>query len=183
MLPDTITVSSRIDTKIFRNFAVFDTLIRQRRLRLPAQFFASFLVFAAICFAMQGKARQAVLLGAVMLGIAIILPAAYLGMFFLSVSQKARELNLETPRHVYTVSLTSAPDGITINSAIQSTGTLRVRWEQVHHAYRTNNCIYLYISPRQAFLLPDHQSNVSPNELWDFLGKYLSADKLTDRRK
>lgn len=183
MTSDTITISSRIDTKTFRDFAVFDTLIRQRRLVSPAVFSGAFLIFALICFFMRGRASQAVLLGSVMLGIAIIMPAAYFFMFYYSISQKAKELHLETMRHCYTVCLTDAPDGITVDSAIQKTGTLRVSWSQIYHVYRTGTCIYLYISPRQAFLLPDHQANVGPDQLWSYLGSHLPSEKLTDRRK
>jgi len=183
MLPDTITISSRIDTKTFRDFAVFDTLIRQRRLVSPAIFSGAFLIFALICFLMRGRAPQASLLGFVMLGIAVIMPAAYLFMFYNSISQKAKELHLNTARHCYTLRLTDAPDGIAIDSAIQKTDTVRFHWDKVHHAYRTRTCIYLYVSPRQAFLLPDHQATVGPDQLWDYLGSHLSPEKLTDRRR
>lgn len=183
MLPDIITISSRIDTKLFTDFAFFDTLIRQKRLRAPALFSGIFLIFALICFAMNGKAEQAVLLGAVMLAIAIVLPAAYFGMFFLSVRQKAKELKLDQPHLTYTINMTGAADGITINAADNKGGTLRVRWEHVHHAYRTKSCIYFYVSARQAFLLPDNQANVTPDELWDYLKQKLSDSQYSDRRK
>lgn len=183
MLPDTITISSRIDTKLFTDFAFFDTLIRQKRLRSPAVFSGAFLIFSLICFAMHEKAEQALLLGAVLLIIAILMPTAYFSMFFLSVRQKANELKLDTPHLSYTVNLTDAADGITINAANNKGGTLRVRWSQIHHIYRTKNCIYFYVSPRQAFLLPDGQANVSPDELWDYLKEHLTDSQYTDRRK
>lgn len=183
MLPDIITISSRIDTKLFTDFAFFDTLIRQKRLRAPALFSGIFLIFSLICFAMNGRAEQAVLLGGVLLAIAILLPAVYFGMFFLSVRQEAKKLKLDRPHLSYTVNLSDAPDGITINAAGNKGGTLRVRWEQVHHVYRTKNCIYFYVSVRQAFLLPNDQANVTPDELWDYLKQKLSASQYTDRRK
>ncbi len=183
MLPDTITISSRIDTKTFRDFAVFDTLIRQKRLRSPAIFSGIFLFFSLICFIMREKADQADLLGWVLLSIAILVPTSYIFMFLYSISQKAQELKLNKPHLTYTVNLTDAPDGITVSTATGQGGTLRVRWDQVYHAYRAKSCIYFFVSPRQAFLLPDHQSNVSPDQLWEFLNKKLPAEKLTNRRK
>lgn len=183
MLPDTITVSSRIDTKAFTDFALFDTLIRQKRLRSPAIFTGIFLVFALLCFAMHGRAEQAMLLGFVMLAIAILLPAAYLGMFYYSIRQKAKELKLDSPHLSYTVNMTDAADGITINTPDNRGGTLRVRWSQVHHAYRAKSCIYFYVSARQAFLLPDGQANLTPDELWEYLKAHLQESQYTDRRR
>lgn len=185
MRPDTITISSRIDTKTFRKFAIFDTLIRQKRYRSPVIFAGIMLVFACICYIMNGRAEQAVLLGNVLLSIGIILPTVYFGTFFFSVNSQAKKMKLDPPKHVYTITmaLTDEEEGISIVTPTGEGGTLRVKWENVHMAYRVEDCIYFFISPRQAFLLPDGQANVTPDELWDYLGRFIPIYNLVDRRK
>lgn len=183
MRPDTITISSRIDTKAFRRFAVFDTLIRQKRYRSPAIFAGIMLVFACICYLMNGRAEQAVLLGNVLLCIGIVLPVVYFGTFYFSVNSQAKKMKLEPPRHVYTVTMTDDEEGISIVTPTGEGGTLRVKWANLHMAYRVAGCIYFFISPRQAFLFPDDQANVTPDELWDFLKEKMPEEKLSDRRK
>ncbi len=184
MKPETIIISSRITTRNFRDFAIFDTLVRQRRFLAPAVFFSIFTTFSIICFAMRGRTQQAELLGGVMLAVALVFPGIYFSSFFRSISRKAEDLKLGTTgRHAYTIHMTDAEDGITITSALQPQGTLRLKWGQLYHAYRTSDCIYLYVSQLQAFLLPDGSANVTPDKLWDYLGQKMTADKLTDRRK
>lgn len=181
-IPSTLTISTRIDSHMFFRFAVFDVFTHQKRWKRPALFSVIMLAFACVCFLMAGKREHAVLLGAVLAGIALVLPAVYFGTYFYSVRQQAKRLGLKTPHYVYTVSLQDRPDGITINSAKKEDGTLRHRWDLVHKAYRVKGCIYFYLSPRRAFLLPDGQANVSADQLWDFLGKHLTAEQMKDCR-
>lgn len=181
-MSDTITVSSRITTRNFLDFAYFDTIIRQKRYQSPLFFFAAFLVFAITCFMMRSRAQQAILLAAVMLGIAIVFPGIYILNFYLSVRRKASELQLtDEGRLAYTLHMTD--DTLTITNAIRKQQPLRLKWEQPVQAYRMKDCIYLYISSRQAFLLPDGCANVTPDELWAFLEQKMTAGKLTDRRR
>lgn len=172
-----ITVTSRIDGKTFRDFAVFDILIRQKRWKSPAIFAGIMIFFAVICFTQIGKAEQAGLLGGVLAGIGLILPAVYFGNFFYSIKAQIKKLKLDTPKHVYTVTLTEAEDGITIVTPTGEGGTLRVRWDQLHMVYQAASCIYLFISPRQAFLLPSGQADVSDEALEKFLKEKLPQEK------
>lgn len=183
MRPDTIVTSSRIDKSIFCRFAIFDSMIFRKHFRSPAIFAGIMGVFACICYTQIGKAEQAALLGNVLLAIGLILPAVYFGHFYMDLQTQSKKLKLETPKHVYTISMTTAPDGITIVTPSGEGGTLRLRWEHIYQVYRVKDCIYFYISARQAFLLPEDQSNVETDELWTFLGEMLPAEKVIDRRK
>lgn len=183
MRPDVITISSRIDTKTFRKFAIFDTITRQKRYRSPVIFMGIMLVFACICYVMNGRVEQAALLGNVLLGIGVILPVVYFGTFYFSVNSQAKKMKLEPPKHVYTVTMTDAAEGISIVTPTGEGGTLRVKWANLFMVYRVDGCIYFFISPRQAFLFPDDQANVTPDELWEFLKENMPAEKLVDRRK
>jgi hypothetical protein len=181
-MPDTITVTSRITRKNFRDFAIFDTLIRQKMLTSPLFFSGAFIIFALTCFFMRGRAEQAMLLCYVMLGIAIVVPGVYVGNFLYSVKKKADDLHLDAEGlHAYTVTMND--HGLSISNLLQKQPIVNLRWDQTAHAFRTKDCIYLYISARQAFLLPDNSADATPDELWAYLGKKMTAGKLTDRRK
>lgn len=185
-----ITIPVKVDAKTFRNFAVFDMLIRKKRWKSPAIFAAIFLCFAAICFSMHGRAEQAVLLGGVLTGVAIVLPAVYFITFFHSISLQAKSMKLQKPQHAYTVELTDAADGIRVISAKDASVSVNHQWNAVHAVYRADGCIYLFVSPAQAFLLPDGQATVSDGqealsaeELWEVLKGHIIAEKMKDIRR
>lgn len=183
MISEPITITSRIDGKTFRDFAVFDILIRQKRWKSPTIFAGIMVFFAIICFTQVGKAEQAGLLGGVLAGIGLLLPAVYFGNFFYSIKTQIKKLKLDTPKHVYTVTLTDADDGITIVTPTGEGGTLRVRWDQLHMVYQAASCLYLFVSPRQAFLLPEGQASVSDEALQNFLKEKLPAEKWSVLKK
>lgn len=115
---------------MFRDFAMFDTLIRPETVRSPIIFFCIMGFFALICYVFRSHADQAVLMGNVLLGIGILLPVGYLLNFYLSVRAQAKKLKLDPPRLVYTLNFTRAEDGITVTSPNTSEGTLPLELEQ-----------------------------------------------------
>ena len=76
-----ITISSRVDAKIFKDFAYFDILKRQKKWRSPAIFAALMLIFALVCFSQSGVRQGAVMLGTVLTAIALIVPFSYFFTF------------------------------------------------------------------------------------------------------
>ncbi|MBS5063014.1 MAG: YcxB family protein [Hungatella hathewayi] len=180
---DTITIPVRLDAATFRGFAIFDTLKRQKRWKSPAIFAAILMASAIVCFAMNSRADQAVLLGSVLTAIALGLPAVYFGMFFYSLDNQAKAMKLNAARLVYTVELSGRDDGIHVTSASGEGQTAQFHWKDSFAAYRAADCIYLYVSPRQAFLLPDEQADVTADELWDYLNAHMAAEKMHDCRK
>lgn len=178
MQKETITIPVKIDAKAFRRFAAFDTLYRQKRLKLPLIFAAIMLAFSVVCFMLNNGSNQAYLLGGVLLAVGLGLPAVYFGVYFHSVSQQAKQLKLQTPQLVYTLELSGAKDGVKIVSAKQEGGEVRRRWDSLYGVYRTKDSMYLYVTERQAFLLPNGQADASPEELWEFFKEHLPDDKL-----
>lgn len=162
------TIPVMVDKKIYRDFALFNCFKRQKSYRSPAIFTGSFLIFAAICFLMRAQAEQAVLLGSVLASIAIILPAVYFGTFFHSIQVQSKKLKLQTPQYAYTVHLGTAEEGIEVTC----------KWSEALEAWRNKDCIYLFISSRQAFLLPDGQGGVSTEELWKLFSERMEPSKL-----
>jgi len=176
MKSDTITIASKIDPKTFYRFAVFDTLSLRKRWISPAIFAGIFLVCSLICFSMYSKAEQAELLGFVLLVVGLGVPAVYFGTFFRSLKLQSKALKLQRAAVAYTVTLT--PGGIQAAGRQSGGGNLTVPWEQVFGVYQRPGCIYLYISPRQAFLLPENCADTSPEELRDMIAAHLEAGKI-----
>ena len=167
-----ITIPVRLDETTFSRFARFDALRLRRGWLRPAGFAAILTAFAvaALC---SGRA-QAGLAAGVLLAVGLGLPAVYLGTFFAQVRQQAAAQKLRPPRQVYTVTLEA--EGVRVESA-QSQERLRKPWAEVQRAFRAKGCVYLYVSPVRAFLLPDGQADVPDAAVWDFLTARLGQAK------
>lgn len=172
---DPISVDVQMDAWIFRQFAWFDTFRRQRRWVSPLLFAAIMLVFSAICFTQVGKKEQAALLGGILLAVGLILPIGWVLSFFLSVRGQIQKMSLKRPRYAYTVEL--AADKVRVSTEKQHAS---YAWKKLHGAYRVKGCTYLYVSPRQAYLLPSTQ--MDSDALWAVLERTLPAEKRFDCR-
>ncbi|MDO5418058.1 MAG: YcxB family protein [Lachnospiraceae bacterium] len=126
---------------------------------------------------MHQRADQAILMGCVLLGIAIIVPGVYFFMFFRSITQQIQKMHIQKPTAVYTVRLCAPPQGITITWPQKKTPPLSCRWESVCRVYRNKNCIYLFTAENQAFLLPEGQADTDTDTLWEFLVKHAGVEK------
>ena len=149
--------SFRIDVRIFkkdfRRFALYDMFITKKKLRLPLIFAAAFFLLAGICFAVKDTREQAELLGWVLFGIGVLFPAAYIASFLLSVDAAAKEQHLNGWDIAYTVGINDR--GITADKGEEH---VDVKWKSMWRAVRKKDCIFLYVSPARAFLLPRHSA-------------------------
>lgn len=186
MKTESITIPVRLDAATFRKFATFDTMKRQKRWKSPAIFAGILMAFAIVCFAMNSRADQAVFIGSVLTIIALGLPGVWFGMFFRSLDAQAKAMNLHTARLTYTVKLTEGDhgtNGIQVTSPAGENNTAQFSWKDLYAAYRDTGCIYLYVSDRQAFLLPDEQADVTADELWEYLKEHMGSENMHDCRK
>lgn len=180
MNPSSITIPVKIDGKIFRAFAVFDTLKRQKRWKSPVIFTGILTFFACLCFALHQRAEQALFMGSVLLSVALIVPGVYFAMFFRSITLQIQKMKLQTPKAVYTVKLEAPPKGITICLEKADAKPFTCSWSDIYRVYRNTDCIYLYTAPNQAFLLPDGQADAGFDTLWEFLAEYAGDDKIVN---
>lgn len=174
-----LSVPVQLDTGMFRDFALFDVLQRQKRWKRPLLFAVLMLAFAAICFSQVGVREGAALLGGVLTAVALGLPLVYFGMFFRSVSLQAKKMGLSTPKSVYRVEL--GPDGVGMWPAGQQDKAQPAAshdWESVYGAWRTAQAVYLYINATQAYLLPAEEIPGGVDAAWTLLGEHLPAEKL-----
>lgn len=176
-MKDSITIVSRIDAKTFRRFAYFDAYRLKKRYRTPATFLALMLFFAVCCFLVAGRKPGAMMVGSVLLIVGLMLPFSYFLSFVLSVRAQTQEL--KQPRKAYTVTLSDGEDGVRITNGKEQ---VTLPWNKIYGAYRLPQCIYLYAHPTKAFLLPDGQASVSPDELFAFLVSHMGDKRTQDCR-
>lgn len=167
-----ITVHVKMDRKILRSFAVFDTFILKKQWRRPAVFSLIMLAFALVCLFVIDKSQH-VLIGSLLLAIAICMPFSYVFMFLSGVKEQAKRLKL--PRRVYTLVISSS--GVSIQNDIKKEETVWLDWDKVHALHRRRGAIYLYATPARAFILPNDQADASPDELWELMTESAKAAK------
>lgn len=172
----TITIHSKIDPKTFYAFAVFDTLSLRKRWISPAIFAGIFLLCSLICFSMHAKVEGAALLGAVLLIVGLGVPAVYFGTFFHSLYLQSKALKLKKAALAYTVQLDEK--GVHVTSNKSDGGAASFHWQQIFRVYMRPGCIYLYVSPTQAFLLPKACADASPEELTKMLAAHIRPENI-----
>jgi hypothetical protein len=173
-----IRADVRIGAKQFRRFALFDAFCRQRRWVSPAVFAGFFILFALIAFWGRARAQQAGLLGGVLLGVGVVLPGVYFFSYLLSINGQIKKMKLAKPRFSYALRLNG--EGL---EATAGKETRLFPWAQAHAAYRRAECTYVYVSEKQAFLLPHDQVVQGPDALWSLLDKALPASKRHGRAR
>ena len=165
----TLTMVGNIDKKTFSRFAVYDSLGRKKGWRSPVLFALILSAFAGICFAGRETHEQAVLLGGVLLGVGLVLPLVWFGMFFASVNRQAKLSGLAIDKAQYLV--TFSPEKIHVTKGKEAAD---FAWDQVHLVHRAKGCIYLYVSPSRAFLLPDCEKTEQALEI---IASHVSPEK------
>ena len=171
-----LQLECRISPAVFRRFAVFDTLYRQRRWRGPVLFAAIMLCFAAVCFSQIGKVDQAWLVGGILLLVGLGLPCVYFLSFFLSVRSRAAQIG-KNAAPAYTVRLKE--DGIQVSTQKEQ---MEQSWDKMFFAYRLRDCICLYADPRRAYLLPLVDDSQENERFWSFVRERMPAEKVKDRK-
>ena len=168
-----IVVTVKLDEKTFRRFARFDMFSRRKKWIRPAVFSLILIVFAFI--ALLARKEQSGVIAAVLLVVGIGLPLVYVGTFLSQVNMQAARANLKPDQPVYTV--TMRDEGVRIVNDRKEEEPQEVSWDSIHRAYRKNGCIYLYVTPSKAFLLPSKQADAPDHEVWDFIHKRLGEGK------
>ena len=168
-----IVIPVKLDEKTFKRFARFDMFTLRKRWVRP--FIFSLLLTAFAIIALLAKREQSGLIAAVLLTVGLGLPIVYFGTFLSQVNMQAVQQRLDPPRPVYLVRLTE--QGVEAENQQKKEEPLRLSWQETQRAFRAKGCIYLYVSPVKAFLLPDGQANASDAQVWDYLVRHMGANK------
>lgn len=170
MKQDAVLIPAKITGPVFRHFAFFDAFYHQKHWQRPLLFLLLMSAFSIPCFLFRDRREGAVLLGAVLLAVGFGLPLAYLLNFSISLRRQMKRMDLRGQKIAYTLRL--GPSGIRVTAG---TETADYAWDAVHIVYRTPGCDYLYVSPRQAYLLPRGSYS---EDLWQLLESALPPKKL-----
>ncbi len=169
-----LTLAGNIDRKTFRRFALYDALIRKKGWRRPALFAAIMTGFALVCFAGRAAHDQAVLLGSVLLGVGLVLPLVWLGMFDASVRRQGKRSGLAADKAQYYVTLSDA--GIHVRKGQEEAD---FPWEGAAFARRTRDCLTLYVTASRALLLPECGKS---DAAWALIREKLPPENCRDAR-
>lgn len=172
-----LLIPARITQPVFEEFAVFDAMGRQKRWRSPLLFALIMSAISVVCYTQAQRLRGAWLLGTVLLAVGLGIPGAYLVSFFLSVRAQGKRMGRENAPIAYTVRLRE--EGVLAENGKER---VELTWEQVPEAYRLQNSVCLYVSPRQAYVLPT-ETEKSAQEIWDWVCTYIPEERRKDRRK
>jgi len=173
MSNESVTVNVIIDDKVFTKFSNFESFYRRKAYLTPL-IFASILTVSAIIFLMMGWTLP----GAVLLFLGLGLPAYRISRILRAINLQTKILDLKNPKTVYTLHLTEAPDGIVVTNHGEGDEPLHYKWDDIHGVYRVRGCVYLYVLPEKAYLLPDGQAVEGTDALLHMFAKMLMPEKL-----
>lgn len=174
-----ITAHVRIDARIFRRFALYDSFILNNHWRAPVLFAAIFTGFSMICFIHPDRA-EAAKLGIVLFVLAFFLPLTYIAHFLLQIHDRNKQLGLKKPRPAYTLNMSKA--NLRIINDMKPEPEVSLSWESLHGVWRHKDAFYIYAHPSRAFIVPDGQYAPSPAQMFDFLSERLPEGRLHGKR-
>ena len=176
---NTVTVHVRINARIFRRFALFDTFRLHRRWKAPALFALILLAFALIAF-IAGSGEQASMIGNLLLVIGLGLPLAHVLHFLMQVRDQCKRLGLKQLRPAYTLNMSEK--NLRIINDMNPEPEVSLPWESLHGVWRGEFAFYIYVHPSRAFIVPDGQYDLTPSTLYDFFKDRLPQGSLHGRR-
>lgn len=161
-----------LDARSYRQYCIFDAFRLQRRWIAPVLIAAVLTTLALaglLGFLPIGESAAGLLMG---IGLAI--PMAAVGMFFIQLERQIQLRGLKDAPLIYTLRLTR--DEVQIVNDQKAEPPVRIGWGQLWGAYRREGCVYLYVNPRRALILPDRPDIVSADALWQFI-RYCAGEK------
>ena len=167
----TIDIHVKLDPTTFRADCAFDTFRRQRRWYPPIMA-GMVLVTLSAALLLMGKGTGA---AGVLMGLGIAVPMVVFGLYFIQVEAQVAAMKLKEKPAVY--SLTLSADGVRVRNDQKSEDPVDLEWYKLWAAFRRRDCIYLYVNPERAFILPDGQASCSPDALWQYLQKNIGDAK------
>ena len=123
---------------------------------------------------MKVETGKKLLIAAVLLMIGLGLPILYFGMFFSQLNAQAERFKLGAGRKVYSVTLSA--EGVSVHNLQRAEEDLNLPWKGIGTAYRRKDCIYLYVTPQKAFLLPSGQADAPDQAVWDCIDEHLQQN-------
>ena len=170
-----LMIPATIDSRDFLRFALFDTFRMKKRWKTPLLFACIISAFSAVCFAARKTHEQAVLLGTVLLTVGLALPLVWFLLYVSSVKTESKKHRLSKAKAQYCSYL-----GREELKVVRDQEEAVFVWKDIYTACRVSDCIYLYVSPARAYLLPDCENS---DAAWDLITSRIPEEKIRDFRQ
>ena len=168
-----IDIHVRLDAATFRRYCAFDNFRRQRRWFAPTMI-GMVLITVALAGLLNliplGDSASGILMG---LGFAV--PMVVFGLYIVQIEAQIAARGLKSAPSVYSLALEAS--GVTVTNDQKQEPPVALSWDQFWAAFRRRDCVYLYISPDRALILPDGQASAPGDEVWRFLCKYMEKGR------
>ena len=173
-----ISIPVVLGEKSFKSFLTFDVMKKQRLWKKPVALAVFFYMLATLSFASQESYSRAATVGSILVVITVLIPTNYFRSFHASAKEQTQKMNLSTPRHVYTVHLSSDTKGISYYYPDEKKAAGTYEWDSVTGAWRTKDAIYLYVTDKQALLIPDNNKERDFEVIWEMIEKNLDKPRI-----
>ena len=166
----------------FKRFAEFNARHIQKKFTRPILIGGSGFLGSLISFAAQDAFDEAFAMGTILFVIAFLVPMNFFSTFNKTVKEQTAKMQIEKPRHVYTIELESRSDGIRYYHAGEKKQAGQFTWSSITGVWRSSKDIYLYVEPNRALIIPDGTKDVNPDQLWKFFCRQAGEEKCHDFR-
>ena len=174
-----IDVHVKLDAGTYRRYCNFDAFRRRRRWFKPLLAAMCLIAASMVLLALQRETYLS--LAGVLMGLGIAIPLVFFGLYFIQQQAQVVGQGLKEPQPIYSVRLSES--GVCVVNDRRDEAAVELPWSGLFAAFRRSDCVYLYVNPDRALILPDGQASASPDALWAFIVRNLGANKCNDGRQ
>lgn len=173
-----LALDVRIESKIYRDFMVFDNLTRIGAWRRPLWFAAIFTGLAAVALVATMFGYQGLVLGLALLVVGLGLPGLLIARIYYVIGTRVRGLGLAKGKSRLAYHLDFTKDKNALVVSVPGKEALVFPWAQAMGAWRRMEAIYVYVQPGRAYLVPAGQAEGGLDQYWDYLRNVLPGERL-----
>ena len=171
-----IDIHVRLDPASFRRFCAFDSFRRQRRWFAPVMI-AMVLITLAVG-ALLGLIPIGTGAAGVLMGLGIAVPMVIFGLYFIQIEAQIARQHLKEVPEVYALRLSDA--GVRVTNPQQPDKPAELEWDKLWAAFRHRDCVYLYVSPDRALILPNGQADADDDAVWRLISRNMGERRCTE---
>ena len=173
-----IDIRVKLTEETFRKFCIFDMFRHQQRWLLPV-LISMGLLTAALAILLFLPDQPGTIPG-LLTGLGLAVPMLFFGLNLIQIHVQIAVHQLKKPKIIYTLRLNE--EGVLVSNNQENDSFVILPWQQLGPAYQRKDCVYLYVNPRRALLLPDGQASIPDKEMWAYIKNHLGERKCASVR-
>lgn len=177
-MTEQIDIHVKLDAGAFRRYCAFDAFRRRRRWFAPL--LAALLLVSLSLSGLTGVIALSPGASGLLMGLGLAVPMLAFGLYFIQIEAQIARQQLKGAPAVYSLRL--SPEGVRVTNDRRREDPVDLPWDRLWAAFRRRDCVYLYVNPERALILPDGQASSPPDELWRFLRRRLGEARCVERR-